>query len=69
MFNENKSFLKYITINVREHRRAINKWTIQRHWQHSSHKAKDEDKQNTKNTAQYRKLRKDEQHGPTIKQV
>jgi hypothetical protein len=29
---------------------AIQKWTIQRNWQHWVHKAQDEDKQNKKHT-------------------
>ena len=33
-------------INVREYRRGSQKWTIQRHRQHSVHKTQDADKQN-----------------------
>ena len=35
-----------IKINVREHRRGNQEWTIQRHWQHWVHKAQAEDKHN-----------------------
>jgi hypothetical protein len=40
-------------INVRENQRSYQEWTIQRNWQHWTHKTQDEDKQNKK---QHRKL-------------
>jgi hypothetical protein len=50
-------------LNVRENRRGVQEWKIQRHWQNWVHKTQDEDHQNKKqyNTTQ---LRKDEQHRP-----
>jgi hypothetical protein len=44
-------------LNVREHRKRIQEWAIQRHWQHWAHKSQDEDKQSikltNKNTTKY----------------
>ena len=42
-------------INVREHRRDNQEWTIQINWQHCLHKTQDEDKtkQKQKITTQY----------------
>ena len=56
--NENNSFLKCITENVRENRKGNQKLTIQRHWQHLAHKTQDEDKQNTKTQHNTKTLKK-----------
>jgi len=40
--------LKCVPINVGENRKGNQEWRIQRHWQHWTHNAQDEDKQNTK---------------------
>jgi len=45
-------FYSNMSINVREHRRGNQKWTIQNKWQHMVYKTRDEDKQ-SKHTAQY----------------
>ena len=43
---------KTLRINVRENRRGIQQWTMQRNWQHRVHKTQDEGKQ-IQNTTQH----------------
>jgi len=55
-------FVKYVKVNIGEHRIGNKKWTIQRNWQHRVHNTK---KKQNKNTTQYvldTTLRKQQKH-------
>ena len=52
-------------INVGEHRRSNQKWTIQRNWQHRAHKTNKKRKKKTKKKTKLNKHNKTEQNKNT----